>query len=58
MRGFEPISYREVLVSTLLYATVYVFLHNFLNILVQIANKMDFQKKKVWKCVPLFYTHA
>jgi hypothetical protein len=33
-------------VSTLLHATVYVFLHSLLNVLVQIANKMGFQKKK------------
>jgi hypothetical protein len=32
-------------VSTLLHATVYVFLHNLLNVLVQIANKMGLQKK-------------
>jgi hypothetical protein len=39
------ISYREVLLSTLLHATVYMFLHNLLNVLVQIANKMDYKKK-------------
>jgi hypothetical protein len=44
--GFEPISYREVLVSTLLRAIVYVFLHSLLNAPVQIANKMGLQKKK------------
>jgi hypothetical protein len=44
-RGFEPISYRGALVSTFLHATVYVFLHNLLNVLVQIANKMGFKKK-------------
>jgi hypothetical protein len=33
-----------VLLSTLLHATVYVFLHNLLNVLVQIANKMGFKK--------------
>jgi hypothetical protein len=32
-------------VSTLLHAIVYVFLHNLLNVLVQIANKMGLQKK-------------
>jgi hypothetical protein len=32
-------------VSTLLHATVYMFLHNLLNVLVQIANKMALQKK-------------
>jgi hypothetical protein len=31
-------------VSTLLHATVYVFLHYLLNVLVQIANEMGFQK--------------
>jgi hypothetical protein len=31
-------------VSTLLHATVYVFLHNLLNVQVQIANKMGLQK--------------
>jgi hypothetical protein len=31
-------------VSTLLHAIVYVLLHNLLNILVQIANKMGLQK--------------
>jgi hypothetical protein len=31
-------------VSTLLYATVYMFLHNLLNVLVQITNKMGFKK--------------
>jgi hypothetical protein len=31
--------------STLLRAIVYVFLHNLLNVLVQIANKMGLQKK-------------
>jgi hypothetical protein len=30
--------------STLLHATVYMFLHNLLNVLVQIANKMGLQK--------------
>jgi hypothetical protein len=33
-------------VSTLLHATVYVFLHSLLNVLVQIENKMGLQKKK------------
>jgi hypothetical protein len=32
-------------VTTLLHATVYMFLHNLLNVLVQIANKVGFQKK-------------
>jgi hypothetical protein len=44
-RGFEPISYRGVLASALLHATVNLFLHNLLNVLVQIANKMGLQKK-------------
>jgi hypothetical protein len=39
IRGFKPISYSGVLVSTLLHATVYMFLHNLLNVLVQTANK-------------------
>jgi hypothetical protein len=43
-RGFEPVSYRGVLLSILLHATVYMFLHNLLNILVQIANKIELQK--------------
>jgi hypothetical protein len=43
-RGFEPISYRGVLLSTLLRATVYMFLRNLLNVLVQIANKMGLTK--------------
>jgi hypothetical protein len=43
-RGLEPISYRGMLVSTLLHATVYMFLHNLLNVLVQIADKMGLQK--------------
>jgi hypothetical protein len=34
------ISYRGVLVSTLLHATVYMFLCNLLNVLVHIENKM------------------
>jgi hypothetical protein len=38
LRGLEPSSYRGALVSTLLHATVYMFLHNLLNVLVQIAN--------------------
>jgi hypothetical protein len=32
-------------VSILLHATVYAFLHNLLNVLVQIENKMGLQKK-------------
>jgi hypothetical protein len=31
-------------VSTLLHATIYVVLHNLVNVLVQIANKMDYKK--------------
>jgi hypothetical protein len=40
--GFEPISYRGAVLSTLLHATVYIymFLHHLLNVLVQIANKI------------------
>jgi hypothetical protein len=44
-RGFEPISYRGVRVSTLLHVIVYVFLYNLLNVLVQIANKNGITKK-------------
>jgi hypothetical protein len=44
-RGFEPISYRGALLSTLLHAAVYTFLHNLLNVLVQTVNKMGFKKK-------------
>jgi hypothetical protein len=32
-------------VRTLLHDTEYMFLHNLLNVLVQIANKMGFKKK-------------
>jgi hypothetical protein len=40
-------------VSTLLHATVYVlFLHNLLNALVQIANKMELQKRFPLKVYP------
>jgi hypothetical protein len=47
--SFEPISYRGALLSTLLHATVYMFLHNLLNVLVQIVNtsKMGLQKKNL-----------
>jgi hypothetical protein len=41
----HAISYRQALVSTLLHATVYKFLHNLLNVLVQIANKLGLQTK-------------
>jgi ribosomal protein L32E len=44
-RGFEPISYREMLVSTLLHATTCMFLHNLLIVLVHISNKIGLQKK-------------
>jgi hypothetical protein len=44
-RDFETISYRGALLSTLLHAIVYVFLHNLLNVLVQIAKKMGLHKK-------------
>jgi hypothetical protein len=43
-RGFEPISYRGALLSSLLHATVYAFLYNLLNVLVQIANKIGLKK--------------
>jgi hypothetical protein len=36
-----------VLLSTLLHATEYMFLHNLLNVLVQIAHKMGLQKEYV-----------
>jgi hypothetical protein len=39
----HAISYREALLSTLLQATVYMFLHNSMNVLVQTANKMGLQ---------------
>jgi Kef-type K+ transport system membrane component KefB len=46
-------------VSTLLHATVYVFLRNLLNVLVQTANKMELQKKKnlpvILAVLTLFY---
>jgi hypothetical protein len=38
--GLEPISYRGALLNPLLHATVYMFLQNLLNVLVQLANKM------------------
>jgi hypothetical protein len=44
-RGFEPISYRGVLVSTLLHAIVYVVLYNMLNALIQFTNKMGLHKE-------------
>jgi hypothetical protein len=44
-RDFEPVSNRGVLLSTLLHATLYFFLHNLLNVLVQLANKMRLQRK-------------
>jgi hypothetical protein len=44
-RDLEPISYRGVLVSTLLHATVYMFLYYLLNVLVHSANKMGLQEK-------------
>jgi hypothetical protein len=34
-------------VSTLLHATAYMFLHNLLNVVVQITNKMGLQKKNI-----------
>jgi uncharacterized membrane protein len=36
--------------STLLHATVYVFLHNLLNVLVQIANKIGLRKNISNEC--------
>jgi hypothetical protein len=45
-------SYRGVLVSTLLHATVYVFLHNLLNVLVQIANEMGLKKATCFSFPP------
>jgi hypothetical protein len=44
-------------VSTLLYATVYAFLHNLLNVLVQIANKMGLQTKKITARFPSVTTY-
>jgi hypothetical protein len=44
-RGVEPISCRGALLSTLLHATAYMFLHNLLHVLVQITNKIGLQKK-------------
>jgi hypothetical protein len=38
------ISYSGALLSTLPHAIVYVFLHNLLNVLAQIANKIGLQK--------------
>jgi hypothetical protein len=49
-RGLEPISYSGVLLTTLLHATVYMFLHKLLNVLVQIENKMGLEKKKKYPC--------
>jgi hypothetical protein len=43
--ALAPISYRGALLSTLLHATVYVLLHNLLNVLVRTANKMGLHKK-------------
>jgi hypothetical protein len=43
-KGLEPISYSGAPLTTLLHATVYMFLHNLLNVIVQIANKMGLQK--------------
>jgi hypothetical protein len=37
MRGFEPISYRQAVLRSLLHAIVLLFLHNLLNELVQTA---------------------
>jgi hypothetical protein len=42
-------------VSALLHATVYMFLHSLLNVLVQIANKMGLQKKILCYCNVEFF---
>jgi hypothetical protein len=44
-RGLEPFNYRGMLVNTFLHATVYMFLHNLLTALVQIASKIGLQKE-------------
>jgi hypothetical protein len=36
-------------VTTLLHAAVYMFLHNLLNVLIHIANKMGLQKKYIFE---------
>jgi hypothetical protein len=41
--GLMPISYIGALLSTILHATLYV-LHNLMNVLVEIANKIELQK--------------
>jgi hypothetical protein len=44
-RGVESVSYRGVLLSTLLhYMLAYTLLHNLLNVLIEIANKMGLPK--------------
>jgi hypothetical protein len=43
-RGFEPIIYRRVLLSTLLTCHCIRCLHNLLNVLGQTANKLGLQK--------------
>jgi hypothetical protein len=46
-RGFETVSYRGALLSTLLHAAVYVFIclfHILLNALARVANKMGLRK--------------
>jgi hypothetical protein len=50
--GHEPISYRGALLSTLLHATVYVFIHNFLNVLVQVVNEIGLQKRITVAAMP------
>jgi hypothetical protein len=40
---------RGALLSTLLHATLYMVLHNLFSVLVQIANKMQLQKKSALK---------
>jgi hypothetical protein len=49
LRGLEPVSYRGALLSSLLHALYTFFLHNFLNVLIQIISKIGLQKKKTAK---------
>jgi hypothetical protein len=43
-------------VSTLLHATVYMFLHNLLNVLVQIANKMGLKNLYIYIYISIYAT--
>jgi hypothetical protein len=56
-KDFEPINYRGVLLSTCYFIRC---LHNFLNLLVHIANKIELQRKAsrvLWLAVDgIFYT--